>query len=163
MQIRPGKYDDVATISEIYSSAREFMKRSGNPDQWADDYPSQAMIIDDIASGCNFVLCDDGGEIHAVFMYRIGPDPTYAHLFGGNWLNDETYGTIHRIASDGTVSGVLAQAIAYADSQCANLRIDTHAHNTKMLSLLPTLGFVECGVIELDDGSLRTAFHRVRS
>jgi hypothetical protein len=31
----------------------------------------------------------------------IGKDPTYAVIENGNWLNDEPYGVIHRIASNG--------------------------------------------------------------
>ena len=40
MKIRKSTPEDIKQILSIYAYARSQMKRSGNPDQWKDHYPS---------------------------------------------------------------------------------------------------------------------------
>lgn len=51
------------------------------------------------------VIYDETG-IHGVFALFDGAEPTYAHIEEGEWLNDEPYVTIHRLAGDGRVHGL---------------------------------------------------------
>ena len=44
-----------------------------------------------------------------------------------------------------------------------NLRIDTHEDNIPMRSFLLKHGFVECGIIYLENGEERIAYHKVIS
>ena len=75
------------------------MADSGNPTQWGDSYPPQEMLEEDIDSNRLFVYTVNG-RLEAVFAFILGPDPTYAKIEDGQWLNDEVpYGTIHRLAS----------------------------------------------------------------
>lgn len=50
------------------------------------------------------MIYDETG-IHGVFALFDGAEPTYAHIEEGEWLNDEPYVTIHRLAGDGRVHG----------------------------------------------------------
>ncbi len=38
------------------------------------------------------------------FAFILGEDPTYQQIDGA-WLNDQPYGTIHRIAGNGKIKG----------------------------------------------------------
>lgn len=78
----------------------------------------------------------------------------------GSWLNDEPYGTIHRIASSNTKKGVLKEAIDFATSNKIDIRIDTHRNNTIMQHLLDKYGFIKCGTIYVEDGTARIAYQK---
>ena len=84
------------------------------------------------------------------------------NIENGAWLNDEPYGAIHRIGSDGEAKGIFAAAINYCKGQIKNLRIDTHEKNQTMRYLLAKHGFKEVGTIYIEDGSPRIAFHLVQ-
>ena len=93
-----------------------------------------------------------------MFAFILGEDPTYSYIENGNWLSDKPYGTIHRIAGDGTVSGVVKTAVDYCRETIKNIRIDTHENNKTMQHVLGKLGFSKCGIIYLEDGSPRIAY-----
>ena len=91
-----------------------------------------------------------------------GPDPTYAVIEDGQWLNDTLpYGTIHRLASAGKRKGVAADVIPWCLEHCESLRADTHADNKAMQHILEETGFTRCGVIHVADGSPRFAYQRM--
>lgn len=158
MEIRKSTMDDLAEMQRIYAIAREFMKKTGNPNQWRDDKPRESDLINDIEKGNSYLVLSDG-EIVGVFSMIPGRDPTYGYIEAGSWLNDEPYVTIHRIASSGRKSGVFSAAIDYALSVCNNVRIDTHKDNKVMQHLTEKKGFVRCGIIYLEDGDSRIAYH----
>ena len=76
------------------------------------------------------------------------------------WLNDEEYGTIHRIASNGSVKGIFESCLKYCESIVDNIRIDTHHNNFIMQYLIEKNGFTKCGIIFVRDGSPRIAYQR---
>lgn len=160
-RIRKGTVGDVERISAIYDSARRFMRQSGNASQWNDGYPAEADILADIERGCCFVGETSDGNIAMVFAFILGDDPTYRIIEQGAWLNDEPYGTIHRLGSDGRTGGVLRACVDFCSSFTDNIRVDTHRDNRPMLSGLEKLGFQRCGIIYCRDGSERIAFHRI--
>ena len=49
--IRKATISDLDEIMDIYSLAREFMKKNNNPNQWGDTYPSRELIEDDVNKG----------------------------------------------------------------------------------------------------------------
>ena len=106
MTIRPAILSDIPQMQEIFAVARQFMVATGNPNQWVDGYPSDDFLRADIESGDSYV-CFEDGEMVATFLLRGGDDPTYARIEEGAWLNSEPYATIHRIAGNGKVHGVL--------------------------------------------------------
>ena len=143
---------------EIYDIARQTMRASGNHSQWVDGYPKREMIEDDIARRVSYVIEGDDGTACGVFMFSVEDDPTYALIEDGTWLDDEPYGVIHRIGSDGTQRGVLATTVDYCTGIIGNIRIDTHADNAIMQHVLKKLGFEQCGTVYCHDGSPRVAY-----
>ena len=97
----------------------------------------------------------------AAFAFLHGEDPTYGYI-EGEWLSDAPYGTIHRIASDGTTRGVLAKAVEYVKKQYNHIRIDTHEDNIPMQGAILKNGFEYRGVIYLEDGDPRWAYEYLK-
>ena len=159
MTIRNALQKDFDDILRIYARAREYMKHSGNPTQWGENFPPEALINDDIREKRNYVVEADGG-IHGVFAFIPGDDPTYARIEGA-WKSDAPYGTIHRIASDGEVKGVFTAAIAFCKTRNSHLRIDTHADNKTMRYAIEKAGFKKCGIIRVADGTPRIAYELI--
>lgn len=158
--IRLAKTEDLPVIMKIYETARTYMKENGNPAQWGDEYPAKEMLENDIRREELYVYCEDQ-VIHGVFAFIIGEDPTYLNIEDGSWLNDQPYGTIHRIAGDGIVKGVFKKCIDYCKKQIDNLRIDTHHDNHTMQHLISKNDFQKCGIIYVEDGSPRLAYQFV--
>lgn len=158
MKIRPAEKQDKVAILAVYEVARNYMRESGNPSQWGNHHPPVEMVEEDIALGRSYVLVGDDGRVHGVFVFIIGEDPTYHEIYEGQWLNDDTYGVIHRIASDGTQRGLFASAVSFCKDRCRNVRIDTHADNKTMQHLIEKNGFHRCGIIYIEDGSPRIAY-----
>lgn len=158
--IRKGTIEDMPHILRIFESARKFMRLNNNRTQWNGNYPSESDILKDILKGHSYVGLEPEGEIIMTFAFIKGEDPTYKTIYEGDWLNNEEYGTIHRIASNGKVSGVLKAACNYCFTETENLRIDTHKDNNPMINALDNLGFVKCGIILCRDGSPRIAFQK---
>ncbi|WP_242879386.1 N-acetyltransferase [Butyrivibrio sp. INlla16] len=151
---------DFNRIMEIYRYAQDYMIRSGNPSQWGHAYPEAEMIKADIRTNRCKVIHDNKG-IHGVFALFDGEDPTYNYIENGEWLNDDPYITIHRIAGDGQVHGLLSCAVSYCRSICSNIRIDTHEDNKIMQRQIEKNGFRKCGTIYLENGAPRLAYHLV--
>ena len=154
--VRPAKLSDLGRIEEIYSYARDFMEKNGNPNQWGKTNPPTAQLRKDIAQNRLFVI-SDGESIHGVFFFWVGEDPTYQRIDGGAWRSDTPYGTIHRIAGDGS-GGILKTAVTYAEGIIGHLRIDTHEDNHVMQGAVKKLGFQRRGIIYIADGSPRIAY-----
>lgn len=160
MTIRKAVKDDLPHIFEIYARARKFMAENGNPNQWGDIKPGKELVESDIEKGISYV-CEKDGEILGVFAFIYGEDPTYKIIYDGEWLSDEPYAVIHRIASSGKVKGTGEFCLKWALSQYPNVRIDTHKDNTVMRYLMDKLGFAYCGIIHLEDGDERLAFQKI--
>lgn len=159
MKIRCTKMDDLETVMGIYAYAREQMKANGNPDQWRDTNPTEAVIICDIQNQNSYVMEQDG-IICGVFTFIIGEDPTYQTI-EGQWKRDGVYGAIHRVASGGRTQGVFQHCLQFCESKISNIRIDTHRDNQIMQHLIEKYGFERCGIIYIADGSLRIAYQKV--
>ena len=157
--VRRSRVEDLARMLEIYDTARTFMRKSGNDSQWVNGYPAATLLLDDISAGVSYVIVS-GNRIVGTFAFIVGDDPTYSEI-DGDWLNDKPYGTIHRIASDGSMRGIADACLKYCTSVINNIRIDTHKDNHPMLSWIRKTGFRYCGVIHLSDGTPREAFQLV--
>lgn len=164
MEIRNAMPDDLDEIMEIYAYARKFMVQTGNPRQWAArNWPPRSLIEKDIEQGKSYV-CVDGGKIAAVFFYDFGQeiDPCYAVIEAGCWITDTPYGVVHRIAAAEGAKGAGRYCINWAFAQCGHLRIDTHADNKVMQSVLNKLGFQYRGIIHVaEDTDPRLAFEKI--
>ncbi len=160
MKIRKATESDIGSIMEIYAAARKYMEKTGNGTQWGKTRPPRSQIEEDIRKGQCFAGLGDDGCLHFVFAFIRGDDPAYAVIRDGNWLNNEPYGVIHRIASDGQVHGVFHACVGFCREQCQNLRIDTHENNKTMQHLLQKNRFIRCGTIYLENGDPRIAYQR---
>ncbi len=158
--IRTATAADMPCILEIYAQARQYMRQEGNPIQWGDTHPAEHLLWEDLPLQRLFV-CTQGDEILAVFLYEQGIDPCYVEIEDGQWLNDEPYGVIHRIAVAKHRQGVASFCFDWALRQCPNLRIDTHKDNIPMQNLLKKHGFVRCGTVYVGDHMASISFHKV--
>ena len=152
MQIRAAKPSELEEIIRIYSEAREFMAEEGNPGQWGDSYPSEALVLQDICDGtCRVVT--DGDEILAVFYTAYGIEPAYDKIFGGEWGTAEPYGIIHRVAVASKARGRGVATFIFSEElkEHKSLRIDTHADNKPMQRALEKAGFIFRGTVYIDD------------
>ena len=136
MNIRQTRQEDLAEVMAIYDYARRFMQEHGNGNQWINGYPSEELISNEI-------------------------DPTYLKIYEGEWLNDEPYAVIHRMASNGKQKGISTECLKWAFAHCDNIRIDTHRDNIVMQNLLKKHGFKQCGIIYIANGTERIAFHKI--
>ena len=148
---------DLDRLLEIYEIAKAYMRKSGNTKQWNGAYPDRETLLEDIARERLYVYKAEG-EIHGVFVLLLEEEPTYRYIEGGSWLNDEPYGTIHRIASDGAVKGLVAMARDFGRNFIDELRIDTHHDNHTMQHVVTKNGFKRCGIIYLENGDPRIAY-----
>ena len=104
IKIRKAVLSDIDRLMEIFAKAREFMKNTGNPNQWINGYPQRELISDEILKGHCYVCCADSSDefrerIVATFCFIEGPDPTYSYIENGSWPNNLPYYVIHRLAS----------------------------------------------------------------
>lgn len=161
MIIRPTELTDLPLVMGIYEYARNFMRANGNATQWVNGYPSEELIRQEIKDSHSFVCIGGQGEIIGTFCFILGDDPTYRQIFEGEWLNDEPYGVIHRMATNGKHKGVADACLDWCMEQSDNIRVDTHKDNLVMQHILEKRGFRRCGIIFVRDGTERIAYQRL--
>ena len=161
MNIRKATYQDIGEIMPVIDAARRIMRSSGNLGQWVGGYPSEDTIKADIGRGNGYVLVEHGA-VAGYFAFIASPEPTYALIEGGEWLEpSRPYYVIHRIASYPEVHGVFKAIMDYAFSVCSNIRIDTHRDNHIMQHNIVKYGFRYCGIIYLESGDERLAYQKI--
>lgn len=158
--IRHASMADLPVILDLRDQAREIMRSYGNINQWPEGYPLQEKFENDIEQGHSYVMMDDKGVIVGTFAFIPGPDITYKVIYEGQWLNDEPYFVIHRIASTPDSHGILDALLDYCEAIAHNIRIDTHKDNIIMIKGLKKRGYQYCGIIHLLNGDERLAFQK---
>ncbi len=165
MDVRKATPADLDRQMAIYARARDFMAKTGNPNQWGPNrWPPEELIRSDVRNGDSYVCVGDDGRVIGTFFFAQGEDiePTYREIDGA-WQQGGPYGVVHRIASDGSEKGVGAFCLNWAFARCGHLRIDTHADNAVMQGLLSKLGFQRCGIIYVhEDRDPRFAYEKIR-
>ena len=161
MTIRKATHNDIGQIMPVIDAAKGIMRASGNLYQWVNGYPSGAVIAADIDKGNGYVL-EEQGAIAGYFAFIASPEPTYAYIEGGAWLEPSLpYYVIHRIASFPEVHGVFKAIMDFAFGICPNIRIDTHRDNRIMQHNIEKYGFRYCGIIYLESGDERLAYQKI--
>ena len=158
MKIRKATPEDIDHLMYIFDKARLFMNSTGNPKQWINGYPGKALIEDEIKAQHCYICENEMGKPVATFCLIAGPDPTYATIEDGQWLSDQPYHVIHRLASDGSTKGTAQLCIDWCKERCGNLRVDTHNDNKVMQHILLKNGFIRCGIIYVANGTPRIAY-----
>ncbi len=161
MHIRGALDKDLSQIEAIYIHAKEFMNKCGNTKQWKDDYPSRESAARDIENKMLFV-CEEGGQILAVFAFAKGEEETYLKIYEGAWKNDLPYAYIHRVAVKEPGRGIINFCFDFCFDAFSNLKIDTHKDNIPMQKALIRNGFEYCGKIYLKNGEERIAFQKTK-
>ena len=148
----------------IYAYARSFMQETGNPKSVGETiFPPEELIHKQKSRDKNMLFVqEENGTLHGAFCFIIGEDPTYLQIDDGSWLSDAPYGTIHQVASDGTIHGFFSQIVDYCWTQIPHLRVDTHTDNQIMQHLVQKNGFERRGIIYVLNHSPRIAFERVK-
>ena len=85
--IREAKTTDITDIMLVMEAAKMIMRSSGNMHQWADGYPSEAVIISDMEKHGGYII-EDAGRIVGYFAFLPSPEPTYSKIYDGKWLDD---------------------------------------------------------------------------
>lgn len=166
MKIRQAKMQDVKSIMQIISDAKQNLKEQG-VNQWQRNYPNLQVIENDVLSGSCYVLEEDG-EIAASFAVTFDGDADYEHIYNGSWRGQGDFAVVHRVAvsKNHRGKGLASKALQYAEklSQARNinyLKIDTHQDNIPMQKVLSKNSFALCGLIDIADGTSRIVFDKI--
>ena len=135
-------------IMQIIRQAQARMHAAGSR-QWQDGYPAPGHISADIGRNRGYVLCKPGVEgplsVIAYGAVVFDGEPAYDAI-DGQWLTDEPYVLVHRIAvADGERGrGVAAEFLHRVETLAQErgvkaFRIDTNFDNQTMLRLLERL------------------------
>ncbi len=152
---------DLPEILRLRDMARGIMRDNDNYEQWPEGYPTEETFRRDIEHQHSYVMEEDGKMV-ATWAFIPGPDPTYAVIYGGAWLDDERpYSVVHRIASTPQSHGVMDSLLQFCFSRTDNLRIDTHRDNQIMRHVLHRHGFAYCGIIHIANGEERLAYQKM--
>ena len=170
MIIRKASFNDLQAIQEVYKEAVKHMIEEGNVNQWNNYNSFEKGVIKYIDDDCFYVV-ENNEEIIGIFALIYGIDKTYNDIRYGNWLNNDEYVTIHKIASKYYRRHIASFILSYVEQTIANkgiknIRIDTHIDNVSMNAFLLKNGFVKCGTISItcnfeDKNSLRIAYQKV--
>ena len=134
MEIIHTQYNHINDVMKIINQAKSYFKNN-NINQWQDGYPNEESIKEDIIQNKSYVLIDNGKVIGTMF-FAIENDPSYSYIENGQWLTDNKYAVIHRIAVDENIKGrnIAFELVNYVIDQCKlntinSIRIDTHKDN----------------------------------
>lgn len=166
MKFRKSVKSDIKDIMDIISEAQEYFKMNGI-DQWQNNYPNKEVISNDIDNGESYVFLKDD-KIAATTVISFRGEKTYDSITDGQWITNEKFAVIHRIAvhNDYKGLGISKEIIKTAEelsieNDIHSIKADTHKENIPMQNLLKKSGFKYCGIIYLEDGAERVAFEKV--
>ena len=93
--LEPAKTHELDLCIAILREGRAFQQEQGFT-QWTDDYPTPALIEQDIREQQGYLFKIDGEAAGYMYLSFDG-DPTYPSI-EGKWLSDIPYIVVHRIA-----------------------------------------------------------------
>lgn len=159
--------NDLNRILEITKDAKELFRKKGSS-QWqdTDGYPSRKTFQIDIQKKQLFVY--EEKEILGFVVCSMELDPFYD---GDNWLSNEPYIAIHRLAVSKTAygKGIGEKIFCFAEEYAKQvgrraIRIDTAIENDIMLHLITKRQFQPCGLIMIKKDTIidkrRLAFQK---
>lgn len=166
MEFRQANISDLDQIVKIIELSKKYLKET-KVDQWQDGYPAKEDLRRDIESGNSYVLTNKD-EIVATTVISLDGESTYNSIFNGEWITNEEYIVMHRVAVHEKYKGkgIFKELIKEAESLALNkgifsIKIDTHRDNISMQRAVVKNDFKRCGIIYLGDGSERIAFEKV--
>ena len=151
---------DDDRIMQVLDAAKQVMRNARNENQWINGYPTVDAVLSDIERQGGMVVEDDGVVV-AYFAFLPSPEPTYAAIYEGQWIDDTLpYHVVHRMGGVPTARGIFASAMDYCFGHDPNIRVDTHRDNKIMQHLFTKHGFRYCGIIYLLNGDERLAYQK---
>lgn len=130
--------------------------------QWTENSPNENHVIRDIELMRGYFLTQDQVPIGYLSIDFAG-EPAYDHI-QGEWLTDQNYAVIHRLAigAAGRGKGATRELFRLVREMCTSkgiyaIRIDTGEQNKKMQHVLEREGFRYCGIVSYPVG-LRLAY-----
>lgn len=146
--------EDVNQVMEIIEQGKSYLKSSG-VDQWQNGYPNEAVIQEDLVNGYGYVLeCE--GEVVGTAALSFDGEPWYDDIRGGEWLSDDNFLVIHRLAVSRNVRGtdVASLMIKQCEKLCAecnvhSIKIDTHEDNIIMQKFVKKMGLSIAALLSL--------------
>ncbi|BDC01508.1 GNAT family N-acetyltransferase [Clostridium perfringens] len=166
MEFRQANISDLDQIVEIIELSKKYLKET-KVDQWQDGYPAKEDLRRDIESRNSYVLTNKD-EIVATTVISLDGESTYNSIFNGEWITNEEYIVMHRVAVHDRYKGkgIFKELIKEAENLALNkgifsIKIDTHRDNISMQKAVLKNDFKKCGIIYLEDGSERIAFEKV--
>lgn len=150
--IRIAETKDIEQIMEVAEAARAFLKACGST-QWQNGYPEPNDFLSDIEKKYLFVY-EEAGKILGIVALVREKDENYDAIFSGDWLNDEPYYSVHRLAVLVRGKGIARKLLEHVEKVAIengirNLKADTAEKNLIMQHLFSSLGYHKCGVIYL--------------
>lgn len=165
MELRKSSKSDVESIMKIIHQAQNYFKEHGI-DQWQNNYLNEETILNDINNKYSYVLVKEDAVVGTAAI-SFDKENTYDVIYDGNWISNDEYAVIHRIAVDDKYKGLGLSSVILknVEEMCANrkiksIKIDTHEQNLSMQKFLKKSGFEYCGIIYLEDRSKRLAFEK---
>ncbi len=164
MILRKATLTEIPIIWEILQQAIEQRRKDGS-NQWQNGYPNEQTILDDISSGCGYVLVEDEMIItYAAIIF--GVEPAYNEL-KGKWLSYGDYAVVHRVATAESVKGkgIATYLFKIIEDICIeqnvySIKVDTNFDNIPMMKILAKLGYAYCGEV-LYNGFPRKAYEKI--
>ena len=156
--------EDVPAIMTLVEAAVRRLAAMG-ADHWQDGYPNRGRIAQDVAEGVGYVI-EEEDRVEAYGAVIFTGEEAYRAI-DGRWLTDEeNYVVVHRMCVAEEVVGhgfgrrFMEAAEQLSRGRVQSFRVDTHADNRVMQSLLPRLGFTRCGTIHIN-GRPFEAFEKI--
>ena len=154
MNFREAKKEDIESILEVISHAKEYMKRN-NSTQWNENYPNKETIINDIEKNIGYVLIVEN-LIRGYIVVDFSDDEIYKNI-KGKWKTFGNYASIHRCAIHKELRGQgygselfkFAEKLALSKN-IRSVRIDTAPENETMKHLFNKNGYEYCGFVFID-------------
>lgn len=164
MILRKAIHSELPAIWEILQQAIEQRRLDGS-EQWQNGYPNEQTVIEDIQNGDAYVIVEND-KIIAYAAIIFGIEPAYNDIIG-NWLTNDDYVVVHRVATSNTVKGrgiattLFKQIEDLAiEKQVFSIKVDTNFDNIPMLKILDRLGYSYCGEVFFN-GAARRAYEKV--
>ncbi|MBD3108589.1 GNAT family N-acetyltransferase [Bacillus sp. AGMB 02131] len=165
MKFRKANEHDIPEILAIIQQAQSYFKEQ-RIDQWQGDYPNAETIREDISKEYGYVLLKENC-VAATVAVSFDDEETYDKIFEGEWLSNQPYAVIHRLAINNELkgSGLSTIVMEHIFDLCRqkgihSIKVDTHEENIPMCKLLEKNLFSYCGIIHVSDGE-RVAFERL--
>ncbi|MBR0161027.1 MAG: tRNA (guanosine(37)-N1)-methyltransferase TrmD [Oscillospiraceae bacterium] len=167
---RPATVEDLPAIFAMRDYARESLRRH-HVDQWQGEYPSDKLLVSDIADGEGYVIVH-GEDVAAYFVLTMREEPDYELIRDGKWTPDLLSCNIHRamVGERYRGTGVSSAMFAFAEDLTRAMgrrcvRLDTHKDNKAMLKLMRDCGYRYRGNVSISaepgHETLRRCFEKV--